>query len=85
MKIYYSNKNSKITFELIGELDEFCAKYLTKEIIDGKIASLISDESQEYFYRAEFMRKVLSDKFPELGPSFLEDYIDNKYGEIFES
>ena len=67
------------------ELDEFCAKYLTKEFIDSKIAPLISDESQEYFYRAEFMRKVISDKYPELGASFLEDYIDTKYGEIFES
>lgn len=67
------------------ELDEFCAQYLTKEIIDSKIGSLITDESQEYFYRAEFMRKVLSDKYPNLGASFLEDYIDNKYGEIFES
>lgn len=67
------------------QLDDFCAQYLTKEIIDGKVSSLISDESQEYFYRAEFMRQVLSEKFPELGPSFLEDYIDNKYGEIFES
>ncbi len=26
MEIYYSNKNFKITFNLVGELDEFCAE-----------------------------------------------------------
>ncbi len=67
------------------KLDEFCNKNLTKDIIDAKVGAFITDESQEYFYRAEYMRRTILEEFPDLGPSFLEDYIDNKYGEIFES
>lgn len=33
MKIYYSNKNFKLIFELEGELDEFCAEK-AKERLD---------------------------------------------------
>ena len=47
MKIYYSNKNSKITFELIGELDEFCAEKtkeeLDKIIVDNKPQEIVFD------------------------------------------
>lgn len=70
--------------DITKELDTFCAKNLTKEIIDAKINPLISDESQEYFYRAEFMRQTILAAFPSVNASFLEEYIDNKYGEIFE-
>ena len=32
MEIYYSQKNSKIIFELIGELDEFCAQQVKEKL-----------------------------------------------------
>ncbi len=70
--------------DITKDLDAFCAKNLTKEIIDAKVNPLISDESQEYFYRAEFMRQTILAAFPSANASFLEEYIDNKYGEIFE-
>ena len=70
--------------DITKDLDTFCAKNLTKEIIDAKINPLISDESQEYFYRAEFMRQTILAAFPSVNATFLEEYIDNKYGEIFE-
>lgn len=68
----------------IKKLDEFCKQNLTREIIDAKVSSLITDETQEYFYRAEYMRHVITNEFPNLTSSFVEDYIDTKYGELFE-
>ena len=47
MEIYYSQKNSKITFDLVGELDEFCAEktkeYLDKVILDNKPQEIVFD------------------------------------------
>ena len=45
MEIYYSNKNFKITFNLVGELDEFCAEEvknaLDKIITDNKPQEIV--------------------------------------------
>jgi len=46
MKIYYSNKNSKIIFELVGELDEFCAEN-AKQLIDEVI---LENKPQEIIF-----------------------------------
>lgn len=70
--------------DLLRELDAFCEKNLTAEQIDSKVRSLVSDDSQLFFVRAEYMRRCISDEYENLSPLFLEDYIDKKYGEIFE-
>lgn len=47
MEIYYSNRNFKITFNLVGELDEFCAEEaknaLDKIITDNKPQEIVFD------------------------------------------
>lgn len=70
--------------DITGKLDEFCKKNLTAEIINSKTAPFIQEESQEYFYRAEYMRQTILNEFPDISVNFLEEYVDDKYGEIFE-
>lgn len=70
--------------DITSKLDSYCKENLTKEIIESQVSPFISDESQIYFYRAEFMKQTILREFSDINPRFLEDYIDEKYGEIFE-
>lgn len=70
---------------LTDELRTWCLSNLTKEIVDNKLASKEISEEEMYFKRISFMQDEINSKFVNLDESYLENFIEEIYSEIFET
>lgn len=68
----------------LDELNTWCEKNLTREIVEKTIPGDVSEDEQIYFERFEYMKRAISTAFPDLGDDFAEYYTEKKYSEYFE-
>lgn len=80
-KISDDNDEEKKQME---ELEKWCAKNLTKDIVEAQIPGDLNADEQLYFERYDYMKHAISSAFPELKEEFLEFYTEKIYGEYFE-
>lgn len=69
---------------LVEEITKWCTENLTKEGIDeGLFENEELPEEQKYFKRTEKIKKLIQDKFMNLEESFLDNFIDDYYQNLF--
>ncbi|MCM1263791.1 MAG: hypothetical protein NC313_13860 [Butyrivibrio sp.] len=69
---------------LVEEITKWCAENLTKEGIDeGLFENEELPDEQKYFKRTEKIKKLIQDKFMNLEESFLDNFIDDYYQNLF--
>lgn len=83
-------KNKKYTKQIAkedetkNELDDFVKRNLPADFIDAKTDAANTDPNEIYFKRTAFIKDTILNQFSELDESFLEQYIDNYYSEIYK-
>ena len=66
------------------ELRRWCRENLDAEALDASIPDLPEEEEAKYFRRTERIREMISEKFLNLEPGYLENFVDEIYPEYFE-
>ncbi len=70
--------------ELKEALLKYCRENLFAENLDSSIPDLPELEEERYFKRTEAIRRMISTKFMNLDPGFLDQFVDEIYQEYFE-
>lgn len=69
---------------LVKEMTKWCEDNLTAAQIDeGLFGADEITEEQKYFKRIDKMKKIIQDKFMNLGEDFLDHFIDEYYQNLF--
>lgn len=74
---------------LRSEIARWCRENLDRAVIDaaileeGETASELTEE-ERYYRRTEKMRAAIDDKFMNLDESFVDDFVDGYYQEMYE-
>lgn len=66
------------------ELRRWCRENLNAEALDRSIPDLPETEELKYFKRTERIQEMISEKFLNLEPGYLESFVDEIYPEYFE-
>lgn len=66
------------------ELLRFCKENMSAETLDASITDLPDTEEEKYFKRTELMKALITEKFLNLDPAYLENFVDEIYQEYFE-
>lgn len=66
------------------ELRRWCNENLSAEKLDAMIADLPDTDEEKYFKRTEAIKEMISEKFLNLEPGYLENFVDEIYQEYFE-
>ncbi len=70
--------------ELKEELMRWCRLNLKGDAVDASIPELPGTEEERYFKRTERIRQMLAERFVNLDPGYLENFVDEIYPEYFE-
>lgn len=69
---------------LVSEMTKWCQENLTAEGIDeGLFGPEEMAEEQKYFRRAEKMKRLIQEKYMNLGEDFLDHFVDDYYQNLF--
>lgn len=66
------------------ELDRYVKSNLIPDFIDAKCDVANTPAELIYFKRTEFIKESILNQFSDINESFLDDYIDNYYSEIYK-
>lgn len=66
------------------ELRRWCRENLSAKALDQSIPDLPEEEELKYFKRTEKIQEMISEKFLNLEPGYLESFVDEIYQEYFE-
>lgn len=76
-------KKSMEEDELTKEAREWANEFFTVENLDNVIKQN-GDSNQMYFIRIAFMKQTMMRKFPDLKENFVDGFVEEKYGELYD-
>lgn len=85
MKSYrFFAKKAESENSLRGTVEKWCLENFKAEEIDRTVGGEEMPEEEKYFQRTAYMRSRISGQFLNLDTAFLENFVDDIYGRIFE-